>query len=172
MIIEHACALSAPVKGMLWIERIPRSCVGCHAAHRGVCACMWSTNKRPYRVKARLCEELSNARIKRGTRLDVGLPAAFFLKSALLLYFVPTCTLLMGAAIAGKWWQNELAILLGAVLGLGVGLIYARLVLSPLKQAQLHPLVLRVVEDSQATPPDAPQKRTDILATHQSRDML
>jgi positive regulator of sigma E activity len=189
MVIESARILSAPVDGMLWIERLPRSCVGCLSQGGGVCACMWAGSTRAYRVQARLSDTLAGAQLTVGQRVEVGLPSDLFLKGALLFYFLPACALLLGAITGASLWEGggngaivtniitstagssagstigkELASLVGGLSALLISLALVRVFFSKTRPQEAHPMVLRVLTNNEPQLPDTPEN--DYIVRH------
>lgn len=65
-----------------------------------------------------------NAKV--GQSVIVGINESALLKSALLLYILPLVTLFLGALLATKINPNDASAMLGAVLGLVLGLIWVK----------------------------------------------
>jgi len=65
-----------------------------------------------------------NAKV--GQSVIVGLNESALLKSALLLYILPLVTLFLGALLATKIIPNDASAMVGAVLGLVLGLIWVK----------------------------------------------
>ena len=65
-----------------------------------------------------------NAKV--GQSVIVGINEAAILKSALLLYIVPLCTLFVGALLATYFWQSDGITMLGAAAGLVSGLLWVK----------------------------------------------
>ncbi len=65
-----------------------------------------------------------NAKV--GQSVIVGINESALLKSALLLYILPLVTLFFGALLATKFNQSDASAMVGAVLGLVLGLIWVK----------------------------------------------
>ena len=65
-----------------------------------------------------------NAKV--GQSVIVGINESALLKSALLLYILPLVTLFLGALLATKFNPNDASAMVGAVLGLVMGLIWVK----------------------------------------------
>jgi sigma-E factor negative regulatory protein RseC len=65
-----------------------------------------------------------NAKV--GQSVIVGINESALLKSALLLYILPLVTLFLGALLATKIIPNDASAMVGAVLGLVLGLIWVK----------------------------------------------
>lgn len=65
-----------------------------------------------------------NAKV--GDSVIVGINEKALLKSAMLLYILPLATMLIGAILAKQVSATELAAMLGAVIGLGLGLLWVK----------------------------------------------
>lgn len=61
-----------------------------------------------------------------GQSVIVGINESALLKSALLLYILPLVTLFLGALLATKFNPNDASAIVGAVLGLVMGLIWVK----------------------------------------------
>lgn len=171
MIVESARALSAPVNGVLWVERVPKSCLGCASRDSSICACTWSRSQRSYRTEARLSAALEDSPIKCGQYLEIGLSSTLFLKTAWRFYFLPTCTLLSGALIAHGLWAQQILDVFGACLGLGFGLMLARSLSAADKSHDYRPLVLRLLNDFEPEDTDNSQHSQNILARDVDRTL-
>ena len=65
-----------------------------------------------------------NAKV--GQSVVVGINEKALLKSALLLYILPLVTLFVGALLASYWWQSDGIAMLGAAIGLALGLLWVK----------------------------------------------
>ena len=65
-----------------------------------------------------------NAKV--GDSVIVGINEKALLKSALLLYILPLVTLFVGAILASQLWQTDASTMLGAVVGLVLGLLWVK----------------------------------------------
>ena len=63
-----------------------------------------------------------NAKV--GDSVIVGINQKALLKSALLLYILPLVTLFVGAILASQLWQTDGSTMLGAAIGLVLGLLW------------------------------------------------
>ena len=65
-----------------------------------------------------------NAKV--GDSVIVGINEKALLKSALLLYILPLVTLFIGAILASQLWQTDGITMLGAAIGLVLGLLWVK----------------------------------------------
>ena len=65
-----------------------------------------------------------NAKV--GDSVIVGINEKALLKSALLLYILPLVTLFFGAILASQLWQTDGITMLGAAIGLVIGLLWVK----------------------------------------------
>ena len=65
-----------------------------------------------------------NAKV--GDSVIVGINEKALLKSALLLYILPLVTLFFGAILASQLWQTDGSTMLGAAIGLVLGLLWVK----------------------------------------------
>ena len=65
-----------------------------------------------------------NAKV--GDSVIVGINEKALLKSALLLYVLPLVTLFFGAILASQLWQTDGITMLGAAIGLVIGLLWVK----------------------------------------------
>ena len=65
-----------------------------------------------------------NAKV--GDSVIVGINEKALLKSALLLYIFPLVTLFFGAILASQLWQTDVITMLGAAIGLVLGLLWVK----------------------------------------------
>ena len=65
-----------------------------------------------------------NAKV--GDSVIVGINEKALLKSALLLYVLPLVTLFFGAILASQLWQTDGSTMLGAAIGLVIGLLWVK----------------------------------------------
>ena len=65
-----------------------------------------------------------NAKV--GDSVIVGINEKALLKSALLLYVLPLVTLFFGAILASQLWQTDGSTMLGAAIGLVLGLLWVK----------------------------------------------
>ncbi len=65
-----------------------------------------------------------NAKV--GDSVIVGINEKALLKSALLLYILPLVTLFVGAILASQLWQTDGSTMLGAAIGLVLGLLWVK----------------------------------------------
>ena len=65
-----------------------------------------------------------NAKV--GDSVIVGINQKALLKSALLLYILPLVTLFVGAILASQLWQTDGSTMLGAAIGLVLGLLWVK----------------------------------------------
>ena len=65
-----------------------------------------------------------NAKV--GDSVIVGINEKALLKSALLLYILPLVTLFVGAILASQLWQTDASTMLGAIVGLVLGLLWVK----------------------------------------------
>ena len=65
-----------------------------------------------------------NAKV--GDSVIVGINEKALLKSALLLYVLPLVTLFFGAILASQLWQTDVITMLGAAIGLVLGLLWVK----------------------------------------------
>ena len=61
-----------------------------------------------------------------GDSVIVGINEKALLKSALLLYILPLVTLFVGAILASQLWQTDGSTMLGAAIGLVLGLLWVK----------------------------------------------
>ena len=61
-----------------------------------------------------------------GDSVIVGINEKALLKSALLLYILPLVTLFFGAILASQLWQTNESVIMGAAIGLVLGLLWVK----------------------------------------------
>ena len=97
------------------LEAAP-GCAGCGS--RGTCA---SGVTKPQWVTVRVPDSVSS-----GEQVSLSMPEASIALASLLGYFLPTVGVMVGAVICGSLFSSDLAAVLGAVAGLGGGVLLAR----------------------------------------------
>lgn len=86
-----------------------------------------------------------NAKV--GQSVIVGINEKALLKSALLLYILPLATLFFGAILASYLWQSDGKTMLGAAVGLMLGLLWVKgHVISSRYYNLQQPVILRLAE--------------------------
>lgn len=146
MIIEQARVLSLPVNGLLWVERVSRSCAACTMRDTGVCACAWTSSRRSRRAQARLSPDITPTKIALNQFVEIGVSSAVFLVAALQFYFMPIVLLLLGALGLHALGGSDTMVALGAVFGFGAGIVLARLFSVDGEHPEHCPVVLRVLD--------------------------
>ena len=111
---------------MAMLEVIRRKPCGLCGQTRGCGVSMWG---RLFRHRPRIFKALNRIDAKVGDFVIVGVEEQALLRSSLLVYGVPLLALLAGAIIASLGWGGEhrdASALIGAVLGLVVGLLWVK----------------------------------------------
>lgn len=87
-----------------------------------------------------------NAKI--GQSVIVGINEQALLKSALLLYLLPLVTTLIASILTMKWLGNNESAIFGALIGLGLGLLWVKGYTASSRYFMLQqPEILRLVND-------------------------
>ncbi len=112
----------------VWVQTLRRSTCGSCSARQGCGHSLLESvgAQRQHRVRV-LAGRLTPAECRVGDTVVIAIPESLLLKASFLLYLLPVCVMLAGAA-GGAWlWpQQELASLAGAALGLILGLAIVR----------------------------------------------
>ena len=77
-----------------------------------------------HQITAFKAQNRINAKV--GDSVIVGINEKALLKSALLLYILPLVTLFFGAILASQLWQTDGSTMLGAAIGLVLGLLWVK----------------------------------------------
>ncbi len=87
-----------------------------------------------------------NAKV--GDSVIVGINESALLKSAVLLYIVPLASLFIGAILASHFKQTDGSAMLGALLGLGLGLLWVKGHTASSRYFRLQqPVILRLADN-------------------------
>lgn len=85
-----------------------------------------------------------------GQKIELGIPEASLLGSALLVYITPLVMLFLAAGISQYWFQTDFAAACGAILGGIMGFLLARLIASHFTQRpEMQPIILNVTLPAQ-----------------------
>ncbi|AKJ41579.1 SoxR-reducing system protein RseC [Pragia fontium] len=80
-----------------------------------------------------------------GQRVELGIPESGVLLSALLVYIVPLLGILLCASVFYSFAGSDIAAVLGALIGGGLGFMLARFYAAKLAtHASVHPIVLQI----------------------------
>ena len=128
MIEEHAVILSlqsepsqTQTTATLEIER--KTACGLCGQTRGCGNSIWG-KLFGHQTTAFKAQNRINAKV--GDSVIVGINEKALLKSALLLYILPLVTLFFGAILASQLWQTDGSTMLGAAIGLVLGLLWVK----------------------------------------------
>ena len=128
MIEEHAVILSlqsepsqTQTTATLEIER--KTACGLCGQTRGCGNSIWG-KLFGHQTTAFKAQNRINAKV--GDSVIVGINEKALLKSALLLYILPLVTLFFGAILASQLWQTDGITMLGAAIGLVLGLLWVK----------------------------------------------
>lgn len=108
------------------LEVVRRKPCGLCGQTRGCGASMWG---KLFRHRPHIFKALNRIDAKVGDFVIVGVEEQALIRSALLVYGVPLLALLAGAIIASLGWggpQRDISAVIGAVLGLAVGLLWVK----------------------------------------------
>jgi len=126
MIEESGKVIAIEEPGLVWVETIRKSSCGSCAAEKGCGTGAISkalSGKRSY-VKA--LSDIDN--LQTGDEVVIGVPEDFILRSTLRLYLLPLITMLLAMIAASQWFNyGDAGVLMGAMVGLGIGLGTVRL---------------------------------------------
>lgn len=144
MMTERARVLSLPVDGLLWVERLPSDCGACNK--RMVCVCNLRRAPHHYRTQVRLPEHVAPSGIALNQSVEIGIASGLLLSAALRFYFLPALSLLLGAFLAGMWWDSDAMALVGAVVAMVLVFVLLRPRSNSAKRLDHYPVLLRVLE--------------------------
>lgn len=124
--VEEQAVIVDLKDGVAMLEVIRRKPCGLCGQTRGCGVSMWG---KLFRHRSHVFKAQNRIDAKVGDFVIVGVEEQALLRSALLVYGVPLVTLLAGALVASLAWGGEhrdASTVIGAVLGLIVGLLWAK----------------------------------------------
>lgn len=90
-----------------------------------------------------------------GQRVELGIPEASLLRSALLVYILPLLTLFVGASVLNQFFPGDLSLIAGGLIGGCFGFLIARFYAAKTEQNGAYQLIVLQI----ATPPSLSQFR-------------
>jgi len=111
----------------IWVETVQQStCQAC--SQKSSCGTYtlskWSPGKRN-QVRVPL-GDFSDQDVQLGDYVQIKINDGVVLKSALIVYMLPLVAMMLGAVLLHQWCRSELAAVLGAFVGLGLGFVIVR----------------------------------------------
>lgn len=136
-------------KECLWVETINQSTCGSCSAEKGCgqsVIAKWSAKNSYIKV---LLNDRNADTVHVDDSITIGIPEDVIVKSSLLIYCLPILLLVIGAATGQSIFSTELASVIGAVIGLGLGgLVVSLRSFSTRRDPRAQPVILDIISSA------------------------